>query len=244
MAQQRRSEYVVKIVRKVDPSFAPHSLLTNAPKEISNEKEPLAGLFRHGRASPTLFSWGINFLNLLNLFFLTNWLPTIASDAGYTVSQAALIGATLQIGGVLGSIVMGRFIDRLGFFKVLIPCYLISAVAIIAIGEVASLSLPALLMIVFVTGFGIVGGQPANNALSASLYPSRYRATGVSWSLGVGRAGSIIGPILAGGLLQLAWTAPQLFRLACIPAVASAFLLHRMSRRTHVMEPEAQEALR
>src|SRR5207253_438287 len=39
-------------------------------------------LFAEGRAGVTLLLWLMFFMNLLNLWFLNNWLPTIMNDAG------------------------------------------------------------------------------------------------------------------------------------------------------------------
>jgi len=231
IARGCNTEQVDHWLRRIAPLIAIH---VGTRYVVAHNTEPqknaVKGLFSEGRTATTLLLWCVNFLNLLNLFFLTNWLPTIASDVGYRVSQAALIGAMLQVGGVMGTLGMGPIIDRFGFFRVLIPTNLVAAFAIVAIGYVASVSLPVLLLVVFVAGFGIVGGQPANNTLSASIYPVRLRATGVSWSLGIGRAGSIVGPIIAGGMLQMHWSRPQVFCAAAIPAIIAALTLRAMSR--------------
>ena len=47
--------------------------------------------------------------------------------------------------------------------------------------------------------------QIGMNALAAEVYPTAIRSTGVGWALGVGRIGSIIGPLVGGGLLALGW---------------------------------------
>jgi len=71
----------------------------------------------------------------------------------------------------------------------LAPAFALGAVVIATIGQ-PSLSLNMLLGgAVFLAGVCVVGGQPAINALAASLYPTRLRATGVGWCLGIGRAG-------------------------------------------------------
>ena len=43
---------------------------------------------RDGRAAATLLIWVVYFMNLLNLYFLNSWLPTIISDAGIPVATA------------------------------------------------------------------------------------------------------------------------------------------------------------
>ncbi|CAH2924549.1 MAG: 4-hydroxybenzoate transporter [uncultured Paraburkholderia sp.] len=221
------------------------ALLQRVAPMRTHEGSSVAALFAEGRARVTLLAWGVNFMNLLNLFFLANWLPTMATDFGYGVADAAIIGTTLQVGGVIGTLAMGPLIDRWGFFRVLVPVYLIATVTILSISHVAAVSLAMLLAIVAASGFAIVGGQPANNALSAALYPVTLRATGVGWSLGIGRAESIVGPIVAGALMQLHWNAQQLFCAAAVPALLSALMLYAMSRErclTPTRQPSTEAA--
>ena len=72
---------------------------------------------------------------------------------------------------------------------------------------------------VFVAGFTVIGGQPAINALAASYYPTELRTTGVGWSLGVGRIGSVIGPVLGGWLIALQWSQANLFHAVAVPSL-------------------------
>ena len=48
-------------------------------------------LLEDGRAAVTLLLWTMFFMNLLNLWFLNNWLPLIMTDAGIRIE---VIGAT------------------------------------------------------------------------------------------------------------------------------------------------------
>ncbi|CAB3686261.1 3-hydroxybenzoate transporter MhbT [Paraburkholderia phenoliruptrix] len=245
IARGAQAERIGALLQRVAPAarVALHTRFV-APMR-THEGSSVAALFAEGRARVTLFAWGVNFMNLLNLFFLANWLPTIATDFGYGVADAAIIGTTLQVGGMIGTLAMGPLIDRWGFFRVLVPVYLIATVAILSISHVPAVSLAMLLAIVTASGFAIVGGQPANNALSAALYPVTLRATGVGWSLGIGRAGSIVGPIVAGALMQLHWSAQQLFCAAAIPALLSALMLYAMSRErclTPTRKPSTEAA--
>jgi len=102
--------------------------------------------------------------------------------------------------------------------------FLIAGFAVAAIGE-PSLSLSLLYFVIFVAGICIVGAQPALNALASTLYPTEIRATGVGWSLGVGRAGAIVGPVVAAQLVALNWSSQGLFLTASIPALLSCIVV-------------------
>ncbi len=189
-------------------------------------------LFRDGRGRLTLLLWTVMFLNLIGLYFLSNWLPTIATGAGLTTSEAALIGTTLQVGGLMGTLALGPTIDRLGFFRVLVPVFLLAAVTVSLIGQ-PGMAPGTLVAVVLLAGFGIVGSQPALNALAADSYPTSLRSTGLGWSLGVGRIGSIVGPLAGGELIRLQWTNQHLFQALAVPALLSALVVAAMARLRH-----------
>ncbi|BBQ01248.1 MFS transporter (plasmid) [Burkholderia sp. SFA1] len=219
---------VADTLRRIDPASAATPESQYVVPEARPKSAPVAELFRSGRAKTTLLLWGVNFMNLLNLYFLSNWLPTIAKDLGLSTSTAVLVGTTLQLGGVAGTLAMGPVIDRIGFYKVLIPALFVATFAIAAIGQ-TGLPLPMLFVVVGITGFSIIGGQPAINALAATWYPTLLRSTGVGWSLGVGRLGSIIGPVIGGELMRMNWSNDSLFLAVAIPAIVSAGMLVLMA---------------
>src|SRR5262245_1819144 len=61
---------------------------------------------------------------------------------------------------------------------ILASTYFAAAVFIFLIGS-AGASIPLLVMTVFASGIGVIGGQTVANALSADYYPTAIRATGV-----------------------------------------------------------------
>ncbi|MCA0177294.1 MAG: MFS transporter [Proteobacteria bacterium] len=220
----RRLDAVARTLRKVDPALQIDAGTRYSVPEARHSGAPVVELFRQGRGAATVLLWVVNFMNLLNLYFLSSWLPTIATGAGLSTSTAVLVGTALQAGGVLGTLLMGPAIDRFGFFKVLVPCLAVAALTITMIGQ-PSIALPMLFLVVAVTGFAIIGGQPAVNALAATYYPTALRSTGVGWSLGIGRFGSIVGPVLGGALIQLQWTNAQIFTAMAAPVVISVVML-------------------
>jgi len=179
-------------------------------------------LFMDGRAVVTLLLWVMFFMNLLNLWFINNWLPTILTDAGIQVETASIITSLFQIGGLIGALALAGLVGRRLSFRVLSFTYLAAAVFIFLIGN-AGASVPFLVLTVFAAGIGVIGGQTVSNALSADYYPTAIRATGVGWSLGIGRVGSILGPILGGFLLSYGGTARHVFWAAAVPALIATF---------------------
>jgi AAHS family 4-hydroxybenzoate transporter-like MFS transporter len=121
-------------------------------------------------------------------------------------------------------------IDRFSF-RALALVYFAAVFAVGAIGQFGH-SAVFVTIAIFAAGFCIVGGQIAANALTANFYPTAVRATGVGWALGIGRIGSIIGPLIGGALLAAKWDTGSVFMAAATAALCAAlaaFLLSRLS---------------
>ncbi|HXP85135.1 MAG TPA: MFS transporter [Bryobacteraceae bacterium] len=163
-------------------------------------------------------------MNLLNLYLLTNWLPTITRDSGVPARAALLVGVAFQVGGTVGTLGLAQGLTwlrgRLRLVTVLAISFAIAAVSIALTGQ-SGLPLTLLFVVVFVSGWCISGSQPGVNSLSASYYPTGLRSTGIGASLGVGRVGAIVGPVLVGFALSSRWTSHAIFLSAAVPAVIS-----------------------
>jgi AAHS family 4-hydroxybenzoate transporter-like MFS transporter len=181
-------------------------------------------LFRDGRGIATVLLWVVNFMNLLVLYSLSNWLPTVVTGMGYTTQTAVLVGTVLQVGGTIGTFGLAWLIARGGFIPMLTATFAVATASIALIGQ-PGISLALLNIIVFVAGWAVIGGQPGINALSATYYPTYLRSTGVGWGLGIGRTGAIVGPYLGGLLLGLNWGPRELFLAAAVPALISTLTM-------------------
>ncbi|HEY6344345.1 MAG TPA: MFS transporter [Bryobacteraceae bacterium] len=226
-------------LQRIDPSVVlSESTRYIAPEQAHSKGVPWIHLFRDGRARGTVMIWIVNFMNLLNLYFLTLWLPTVVADIGYSAPVAVRVGATLQLAGVIGAFLQGWCVQRLGFVPVLATGFALASLNIALIGY-PGIALGLLVVVVSLAGLGVVGGQSGVNAFSATFYPTELRATGVGAGLGVGRVGAIIGPYLGGQLLAMHWSHQQLFLASAIPALISAVVMAGMH---WVEKPEAVAA--
>jgi AAHS family 4-hydroxybenzoate transporter-like MFS transporter len=216
----KRPAYVARWLARVNPAVAIARDPVFVVREHSKAGIPVVHLFRDGRAAATMLLWAVNFMNLLSLYSLANWLPTVVRGAGYSTAVAVLVGTTLQVGGALSPFLLAWLVVRRGFVPVLTATFGIATVAVALIGQ-PGLSLALLVSIVFVAGACVVGGQPSVNALSATFYPTYLRSTGLGWSLGVGRVGSIVGPVTAGWFIGQQWSTHAIFLALAVPASLS-----------------------
>jgi len=223
-------ERVAELLRRISPhtAFAPG--VAFVVRETHLPGLPVAHLFREGRTAVTLLLWVVFFMSLLDIYFLANWLPTVLNDLGESVSRAVLIGSMLQVGGVVGTFALGSIIDRFSFRALALVYF----AAVFAVGAIGQLGHSAVLvsLAIFAAGFCVVGGQIAANALAAGFYPTSVRATGVGWALGIGRVGSIVGPLVGGVLLAGKWSTAAVFLTAAGAALCAALAAFGLSRLT------------
>ncbi|HYM19255.1 MAG TPA: MFS transporter [Micropepsaceae bacterium] len=219
--QGRERALIVRHLQRIDPALMVAEETRFVVDEHTGSGDSVTALFNEGRVRTTLLLWTIYFMSLLNLYLLASWVTTHVHSLGIAVQLSILIGTMFQVGGVFGAM-FGWLVDRMGPSRAIFIAYLIGALAIAAI-PLAGADPVALTLAVFASGFGIIGGQNAANALAAMSYPTQIRSTGVGWATGIGRFGSVVGPGVAGILLSLNFSTQHVFYLAVIPAlIASA----------------------
>ena len=226
-------------IKRINPAIAVDAATKYTVHEQKSGGVPIFHLFREGRAAGTSLLWIINFMNLLNLYFLASWLPTVVNAGFGSIALGAYAALTLQAGGVAGTFLFSWLVERIGFVPVLGTAFTTACIAIALIGQPAW-SLTPLFLIVFVAGFCVVGGQGAINALAATYYPTHLRSTGVGSGLGVGRIGGIAGPSIAGALLGIGWMPRDLFYAAAVPALISAITMFSLR---WVIKPQQERSV-
>ena len=223
------AERVARLLKKVDPArnFDP------LPRFIVQEKK-LAGftvrhLFKDGRAAMTALLWLAQFMNLLVLLFMLNWTPSLLREAGLSLQASIWTTVGFSVGGVFGAILVGRLMDLGNPFMVLSMTLVGTAGCITLVAH--SIGDPMILAIaVGITGFGVAGSQNSLNTVSGMLYPTAIRSTGVGWSMGIGRIGSIVGPTLGGVLIAAHWDVSMIINVQAVPALIAAICVLGLPR--------------
>ena len=178
-------------------------------------------------------------MGLTVIYLLTGWLPMLMKDAGLDISTAANVTATFQIGGTIGAIIVGWVMDKARPALAIGAVYLGGALCILVMSQLGVLS-SALAFVVFSAGFCMSGGQTGLNAYAPGLYPTMARATGVSWMLGMGRFGSILGSAAGGAFLGLGWSFSAILGLLAAPALCAAIaILITQFGKAHTLTTEA-----
>jgi len=170
------------------------------------------------RTLTTLLLWTSYFFTLLVVYLLLNWLPSLILGRGYSHAQASMASVVLNLGAVIGSLVLGYISDRRRPTIVLSVTYFGMIVALSVLASPGAFFLAA-----FAAGFFVIGGQLVLYAIAPTLYPASVSGTGVGAAVAAGRVGSIVGPLLGGSLLAGGF-GPGVVPAAAIPGLVVALI--------------------
>lgn len=203
---------------------------TNNQTTPAEKSSAIGKLFSADLRIGTIMLWVIFFATMGYIAVYTNWLPTMFGMLGYEQKQAATLASLFQVGGTVGALIIGVLMDRVNPYKALGIALLLGTLLTGAVGlyNGAYAWLVAGFLLIGVT---ISGGMVGFNALAASFYPTSARATGVSWSLGVGRFGSISGSLLGGYLVGQQMRFGTIMLLLVLPVAIATILIFYMGVR-------------
>ncbi|MDN5914821.1 MAG: MFS transporter [Pseudonocardia sp.] len=188
-------------------------------------------LFDARLRTDTVLLWAFSFLVFVAAYTLTSWVPTLLLGYGFAPADAPLGLAFVSLGGVLGGIVLIPLAARIGITRALIIMAVVGA-ACMAIAARVDLGHTGLLLVLGGAGLGVTAGQIGQLALAVTLYPESTRTTGVGWAAALGRAGSVIGPGLAGILLALALPGADIILMTAAPVLIAGLCATALWRRT------------
>jgi MFS transporter, AAHS family, 4-hydroxybenzoate transporter len=232
-----------KLVAEIRPGF---QVPPNARFVIEDEKQypgfNPSYLFRDGLALITPLLWLLFALNLMGYFFLISWTPTLMTAAKLPPATAALAGASLQVGGTIGALVLCWWLQKHRFLAVSI-LFVIAVPVVASIGYAGLTSQTAVLVATFLAGFFVLGIQSGINVVGALVYPTSLRANGSGWELGIGRIGSIVGPLV--GALFVGMPVQNLYMWSALPFAGGAivcFVIYRLNAARLAARPELRDA--
>lgn len=172
-------------------------------------------LFKNSIRKNTFLLWSSLFLCFATLYYLINWIPKLATNAGLPIELAIYAGTIFNTGAIIGILTQGYFSSLYGLTRTVGLMLLFSTLLLFVFGFFEGSVL--ILVDLFLLGFSVQGGFVGLYAIAASLYKTQIRTTGVGWSIGIGRIGGIIGPIVGGFLLSLGLTMTTSFIFFAFP---------------------------
>jgi AAHS family 4-hydroxybenzoate transporter-like MFS transporter len=238
--QQRPQAEQDALLRRLAPAMQPLPQLSAQEKSVGT---PVAELFSRQYAAGTVLLWCSFFMSLLIIYLISSWLPMLLTNTGASLSKASLVTSTFQIGGTIGAIILGRFMDRTGACRTLAVAYALGAVCV-ALSGISTGQLWLLVLAIFGVGMFISGSQVGANALAAQFYPTHSRATGVSWANAAGRCGSVVGSLCGGWMMSMNLSMATILSMLAIPALLAALAITLLgrNRQMRTTTPAANQA--
>lgn len=220
------TETIRKVLSRIERRgpIAADAVFANSAAENPSGKGGTRMLFRRDLIAGTMALWATYFFGLLVIFLLRSWLPTLVTLSGESIQRAGFLAALFDIGGTVGAFGVAWLVDRLRHDGVVSITYLVAGVMIFIfshwLGNIGLLATGILVL-----GFLLSGAQATVPAIAAKFYPTEGRASGVAWTLGIGRFGGIAGALVGGTLLQLGWSFATILASLAIPAVIAAVII-------------------
>ena len=227
-------------IRKIVELCAPGSTTEKStffipiPATVQSDTNPIKTILNSHYAKGTVLLWIIYFSHLFLVYLLGSWMPTMIKESGLDAAQASIIAAMFQLGGPLGSIMLGWFMDRFEPHRVLSTAYFSGAVVLVLMSNLGAEYL-LLCLTSFYIGAAFNGGGTGMNALSSNFFPLSARATGNSWMHGIGRTGAIISAFAGAWMLNAGWNFSTVALALTVPALinATALMLKYLLYRNH-----------
>jgi len=169
----------------------------------------------------SLLLWLATFSAMFGIYFLMSWIPKIVIDAGVSLEKAIWVGISINIGGLIGILWLGYRSATSGLRPMITLFMGLAGFLMIVFGFLED-EVPVMMVVAVALGFFGQAGFIGLYSVAARLYPTRIRATGIGWAIGLGRVGAIIGPSMAGVLIGLGWDRADYFAVLSIPFFAGA----------------------
>jgi len=211
-------DYVARILGRIVSRPLPAGARFSVPEE-ARARGSVKALFSAGYARKTLAIWTVYLLNWVAWFMLLSWLPTVLKTAGLPADQAPMGTFTVNLVFIICAIPLSYLMPRVPTRSLLIAMFALGIAVALGLGY-AGTDWTLVFILVGAAGLGVGGQQLALNYLIIGAYPTALRATATGWSIGIGRAGAIIGSAIGGSFL--AWLGPSgFFMVLAVPLLGA-----------------------
>ncbi|MCU4757079.1 MULTISPECIES: aromatic acid/H+ symport family MFS transporter [unclassified Bacillus (in: firmicutes)] len=205
-----------KVIAKVNPKLSDDATIEFIKPPTKEAGSPVVKLFEEKRAVSTIMFWISCFSAFVLIYSMNTWLPRLMMQSGYDLKSSLSFTAVMQIGAIVGTLIFGPIVDKVGFKKVLVPLFFCGAIALSLIGFANNMFVGFLL--ISIIGASSVGLQNMSNAFVSQYYPGNMRSTAVGSTMAFGRLGGVVAPTFVGVLLSMHFL-PQ-YNFAAIASAA------------------------
>jgi benzoate transport len=219
-----------------------HAALDALPRLAPDaHKRSLAGIFSPALVATTVVMTLAYFFHITTFYFVIKWAPKIVVDMGFAASSAVGVLVWANVGGALGGALFGFLTLKYKVKTLTIVVLLMSTVMVSVFGRSPD-DLTMLSLVAGTAGFCTNAGVVGLYALFAHYYPTQVRASGTGFSIGLGRGGAMLSPILAGFLFESGLDIPSVAMIMGLGSLAAVavliFLRAQPDERATAAEPD------
>ena len=167
-------------------------------------KGSIADIFAPALVATTAIVTAAYFFHITTFYFIVKWVPKIVADFGFLPSSAAGVLVWVNVGGATGGAIFGLLTQKFSVKALTIGVLVLSTVAVVIFGRTPP-DLQQLSMICLIAGFCTNAGIVGLYALVAQAFPTHARAFGTGFTIGVGRGGAALAPVIAGYLFNFGY---------------------------------------
>jgi benzoate transport len=203
----------------------------------------ISDIFAPGLVAITAIVTLAYFFHITTFYYIIKWIPKIVVDLGFDASSAAGLVVWVNVGGATGGAIFGLLTQRFSVKALTIGVLLLSTIMVTVFGRTPP-DLQRLALICALAGFCTNAGIVGLYALIAQAFPTYVRAFGTGFTIGVGRGGSVLAPIIAGFLFTAGYSLPTVSLLMGAGSLVAAGLLVllRLDTERPAVEPASRHA--
>jgi benzoate transport len=164
------------------------------------------------------------FFHITTFYFIAKWIPKIVADFGFPASSAGGVLVWTNVGGATGGAIFGLLTQRYNVKTLTIGILFASTVMVTLFGR-SPANLQNLSIICAAAGFCTNAGIVGLYAIIAQVFPTHVRAGGTGFTIGVGRGGSVLAPIIAGFLFAAGYSLPTVASILALGSMMAAIVL-------------------
>ena len=109
LARNPEDPRIAKIIKRLAPEVDARTVYA---KKQEVQRQSALELLSKPYVKGTLLLWFVFFANMFILYLLVNWLPTLLGTQGWSSSDARRGAVMIQLGGVMGGLILSYYVDR------------------------------------------------------------------------------------------------------------------------------------
>ena len=195
--------------------------LPAAPEAAEAQRNSLVELFSPPLARTTVLLTAGYFAHIMTFYFMLKWIPKIVVDMGFEPSTAGGVLVWANVGGASGALVFSVLTQRVGLRRLVIGALALTTAMVAFFGR-SRPDLAQLAMLAATAGFFCNAGIVGLYAMFAQSFPTKIRASGTGFVIGIGRGGAALGPIAAGFLFVAGSTLPFVAAIMALGSLVGA----------------------